>query len=111
MEKIAEIKCPLCHKTGMCKYEEPATPQDCFKNKWHDCEKLSIKRGRRINNMKQTKVVDKKKYPRLTIERYGFDKDGHVLFVDLHDEKTGEAIFFKNGTRHFHGFYNDGDCQ
>ena len=36
--KIAEIKCPLCDKIGLCKYEEPATPQDCFKDKWHNCE-------------------------------------------------------------------------
>jgi len=53
----------------------------------------------------------KKKYPRLTIERYGFDKEGHIIYIDLHDEKFGEAIFFDKGNRHHHGFYNNGDCE
>jgi hypothetical protein len=49
-----------------------------------------------------------KNYPRLTIERYGMDKDGHIEFIDLHDEKFGEAIFFGKGSRHYHGFMNSG---
>lgn len=52
-----------------------------------------------------------KKYPRLTIERYGFDEEGHIIYIDLHDEKFGEAIFFDKGNRHHHGFYNNGECE
>ena len=62
-----------------------------------------------ISNMKKEKK--EKKYPRLTIERYGFDKEGHIIYIDLHDEKFGEAVFFDKGTRHHHGFYNNGDCE
>ena len=47
-------------------------------------------------------------YPRITIERIGFDENDHVKYIDLHDEKTGEAIFFMNGSRHSHGFMNGG---
>jgi len=53
-------------------------------------------------------MKDKKNYPRLTIERYGFDKEGHIIYIDLHDEKFGEAIFFGEGERHKHGFMNNG---
>lgn len=49
----------------------------------------------------------KKKYPRISIERIGFDENGHVVFIDLHDEKFGEAIFFNEGSRHYHGFLNN----
>lgn len=49
-----------------------------------------------------------KNYPRLTIERWGEDEDGHITFIDLHDEKFGEAIFFSDGSRHKHGFMNKG---
>lgn len=48
-----------------------------------------------------------KKFSRISIERIGFDNDDHVIFIDLHDEKFGEAIFFNDGTRHYHGFLND----
>ena len=36
------------------------------------------------------------------------DEEGHIEYIDLHDEKFGEAIFFQNPTRHKHGFYNKG---
>lgn len=49
-----------------------------------------------------------KNYPRLTIERYGYDNDGHITFIDLHDEKFGTAIFFGEGSEHYHGFLNEG---
>jgi hypothetical protein len=50
----------------------------------------------------------KNKFPRLTIERYGMDDDGHITWVDLHDEKFGEAVFIKSASRHPHGFFNGG---
>ena len=50
----------------------------------------------------------KKNYPRITIERIGYDDEGHITFIDLHDEKFGEAIFFGDGQRHYHGFLNEG---
>ena len=50
----------------------------------------------------------KKNYPRLTIERFGTDDKGRVVYIDLHDEKFGEAIFFGEGSRHYHGFMNEG---
>lgn len=53
----------------------------------------------------------KKKFPRLIIERYGMDKDGHISFIDCHDEKFGEAIFFGEGSRHYHGFLNGGKYE
>jgi len=64
----------------------------------------------------KTKVVKKvevwqKNYPRITIESYGTDKNGHITFIDTHDEKFGEAIFFGEGTRHYHGFMNSGHCN
>lgn len=56
--------------------------------------------------------MDKKKlnkdFPRLTIERYLTDEEGHITAIDLHDEKFGSAIFFQDGTEHRHGFRNDG---
>lgn len=55
---------------------------------------------------KQTKID--KDYPRITIERYGLEDDGRIAFIDLHDEKFGEAIFFADGSRHRHGFFNNG---
>ena len=45
---------------------------------------------------------------RIIIERIGLDDEGHIVFVDLHDEKFGEAVFIDNASRHFHEFYNDG---
>jgi len=61
------------------------------------------------------KIMDKTlkaKYPRLSIERYLMDANGHVTGVDLHDEKFGEAIFFNDGgSRHGHGFMNKGQYQ
>ena len=33
----------------------------------------------------------KKNYPRIHIERIGFDEKDHIIFIDLHDEKFGEA--------------------
>ena len=50
----------------------------------------------------------KKNFPRFTIERMGFDEKGHYDFIDCHDEKFGEAIFFGQGDRHHHGFLNGG---
>lgn len=50
----------------------------------------------------------KKNYPRFTIERVGFTEDGRVAFIDMHDEKFGEAVFFGEGSRHYHGFLNGG---
>lgn len=52
-----------------------------------------------------------KKIPRITIERYGLDEKGHLSFIDLHDEKFGEAIFFSEGSKHYHGFLNNGEYQ
>ena len=56
--------------------------------------------------------MDKKKpnkdYPRLSIERYLLDEEGHITAIDLHDEKFGSAIFFHQGTEHRHGFLNEG---
>ena len=49
-----------------------------------------------------------KDYPRITIERYLLDKDGHLSAIDLHDEKFGSAIFFSGGSEHRHGFLNNG---
>jgi len=31
------------------------------------------------------------KFPRITIERVGFDAKGHIEYIDLHDEMFGEA--------------------
>lgn len=61
--------------------------------------------------MKPTKRVKKKKWNMpdkndIVIERIGFDDDGHVTFVDLHDERFGEAIFCEPTDRHYHGKYN-----
>lgn len=50
-----------------------------------------------------------KDFPRITIERYGLDENGHIEYIDLHDEKFGEAVFFGSGSRHYHGFYNGGE--
>jgi hypothetical protein len=50
----------------------------------------------------------KKKFPRISIERVGIDNEGHITYIDLHDEKFGEAIFFGEGSRHYHGFFNGG---
>jgi hypothetical protein len=47
-------------------------------------------------------------YPRITIERILFDDKGHIVGLDIHDEKFGEAIFFMNGSSHYHGFMNGG---
>jgi len=59
-------------------------------------------------NKKKTKSI--KNYPRLSIERYLTDYEGHIIGVDLHDEKFGEAILFTgNGSRHLHGFMNNGE--
>ena len=61
-----------------------------------------------------TKVKDlskkdwEKDYPRITIEGYGLDDDGHISFIDIHDEKFGSAIFFQEGSEHRHGFNNNG---
>ena len=49
-----------------------------------------------------------KDYPRITIERYLLDKDGHLSAIDLHDEKFGSAICFSEGSEHRHGFLNGG---
>lgn len=49
-----------------------------------------------------------KDFPRITIQRYGLDADGHIAFIDLHDEKFGSAIFFSKGSEHRHGFNNQG---
>ena len=49
-----------------------------------------------------------KDFPRIVIERYGLDDNGHLSFIDIHDEKFGEAIFFGDGSRHRHGFNNSG---
>jgi hypothetical protein len=56
--------------------------------------------------MKKAKID--KDYPRITIERYGLDDDGRIAYIDLHDEKFGEAIFFAEGDHHSHGFFNSG---
>ncbi len=58
--------------------------------------------------MKTKKEKVNKDFPRITIERYGVDKDGHLEYIDLHDEKFGEAVFFADGSRHRHGFNNQG---
>ena len=64
--------------------------------------------------MKLKDYMDKKKqtvdkdYPRITIERYLLDEEGHITAIDLHDEKFGSAIFFQNGSEHRHGFLNQG---
>jgi hypothetical protein len=58
------------------------------------------------STIKKTKI--KKNFPRLTIERVGYEPDGRISFIDLHDEKFGEAIFFGDGARHYHGQYNSG---
>ena len=52
--------------------------------------------------------VNEKSFPRISIERMGWDDKGHITFIDLHDEKFGEAIFFGQGDRHNHGFLNRG---
>jgi len=56
--------------------------------------------------MKQSKP--KKNFPRLIIERIGYEADGRIAFLDIHDEKFGEAIFFQNSSRHYHGQLNQG---
>lgn len=61
--------------------------------------------------MKTKKQKIKKNYPRITIERVGFDDEGHIAYIDLHDEKFGEAIFFIKGDRHTHGFMNQGKYE
>ena len=49
-----------------------------------------------------------KNFPRITIERTLWDDEGHLVGIDLHDEKFGEAIFFEKGHTHHHGFLNEG---
>jgi len=56
--------------------------------------------------MKQRKP--KKNFPRLSIERIGYEADGRIAFIYVHDEKFGEAIFFSDGSRHYHGQLNQG---
>jgi hypothetical protein len=51
----------------------------------------------------------KKKFPRISIERVGIDDKGHIIYIDIHDELFGEAIFFSEGSRHSHGFLNGGN--
>jgi len=58
--------------------------------------------------MKTKKEKVNKDYPRISIERYLLDKDGHLSAIDLHDEKFGSAIFFSEGSEHRHGFLNSG---
>jgi hypothetical protein len=48
----------------------------------------------------------KKLKERVIIERIIYGEDGRVEAIDIHDEKFGEAVFFQNGSRHFHGYYN-----
>lgn len=50
----------------------------------------------------------KKNFPRLTIERYLMDDEGHITGIDIHDEKFGEGIFFNSCNSHYHGFLNEG---
>lgn len=38
----AQIECSLCGARATQKYYSPASFQDCFKGKWHDCEPQSI---------------------------------------------------------------------
>lgn len=61
----------------------------------------------KLKNQKK-RLIAKSKYPRFAIERWGTDDAGHLTFVDIHDEKFGRAIFFGEGSSHFHGQYNDG---
>lgn len=49
-----------------------------------------------------------KDLPRLSIERYLLDENGHLSAIDIHDEKFGTAIFFSEGSEHRHGFNNGG---
>jgi hypothetical protein len=60
------------------------------------------------NMIKEKKQKINKDYPRITIERYGIEDDGHISFIDIHDEKFGSAIFFARGSEHTHGFMNQG---
>ncbi len=50
----------------------------------------------------------KDSFPRLSIDRYLMDEVGHITGLDIHDEKFGEAVFFQNGSAHYHGFRNNG---
>ena len=58
--------------------------------------------------MKEKKQKINKDFPRITIERYGLRNDGRIDYIDLHDEKYGDAIFFADGNHHSHGFLNQG---
>jgi hypothetical protein len=58
---------------------------------------------------KPPKQEYEKDFPRIAIERIGFRQDGRIDYIDMHDEKFGEAIFFGNGSRHPHGFLNGGN--
>jgi len=60
--------------------------------------------------MEKPNKIDKN-FPRLTIQRYLMDEEGHITGLDIHDEKFGEAIFFQDGSSHRHGFLNDGVYQ
>lgn len=60
-------------------------------------------------NPMKTKRVKKIEPPSKTnvwVERYLTDDEGHIVAVDLHDERFGEAIFCEPTDRHYHGKYN-----
>ena len=61
-----------------------------------------------MDTRKPIKQKIDKDFPRITIERYLLDKNGHLSAIDLHDEKFGSAIFFGEGSEHSHGFLNGG---
>jgi len=58
--------------------------------------------------LRLTDMIENPPFERFKIERMGVDANDHLTFIDMHDEKFGEAIFFGEGSRHHHGFLNKG---
>lgn len=51
----------------------------------------------------------KNNFPRISIERIGFDENGRIDYIDIHDEKFGTAVFLYKESEHYHGFLNEGE--
>jgi uncharacterized protein len=73
-----------------------------------DCYDRLLRPAAESTLLQSLKEKPDKDFPRITIERYGVDDDGHIAYIDLHDEKFGSAIFFSEGSEHRHGFLNQG---
>lgn len=59
-----------------------------------------------MTKRKTTRKVEPPSSKMVWVERFLTDDDGHIVAVDLHDERFGEAIFCESTGRHYHGKYN-----